>query len=424
MTLRIRYGAAFGVVAVVFGLNAQAIGQTQQATASTMAAIATADLSAFPQWLVGMAKEAHDQGISDATIRSVLLTAQPIPKVLELDQRQPEFTQTFWTYSANALGGDRVSQGRTQLRNRAALLNRIKRDYGIPPEILLSFWGLETDYGKVLGDFPSVNALATLAFDGRRPALFKSELIATLKLIDSHRVKPAGLRGSWAGAFGNLQFMPSVALKYGLTNRGRGPIDLRGNPSDALLSAGNFLHGLHWRAGERWGRQVHLPTGMDVSSNGLSSALPMSEWKQRGVTHEDGSPLDATDERAAQATGAALLLPAGINGPAFLVYDNFRVIMNWNHSVLYGLAVGLLSDHLAGLPALHAQPPNDDHPLSRAEVMELQTRLTTLGLMSAPVDGLLGGQTQDAIKLFQRAHGRIPDGYADHALLSAIRTTP
>lgn len=393
------------------------------AAPSATSAVPSYDPAAFNAWLAAAAAEARTEGISEATIRGVLLRIKPVPKVLVLDQKQPEFTQTFWTYAANATNNDRVAQGRAALTARAALFQAVQARYGVQPSILAAFWGMETGYGKIMGDFSTVDALATLAFEGRRADLFRAEMFAALKLIDSGRTPASQLRGSWAGAFGNMQFMPSSALTYGVDGDGDGRIDLRGSVPDALFSAGNFLQALHWRAGQSWGRQVALPLHFDIGAAGLGNRHAVADWAAAGVTHIDGTPLDTADQAAA-AGGAALVLPAGVKGPAFLVFDNFRVIMNWNHSVLYALSVGLLSDRLAGLPPMQGVQPVDDRPLSRNEMIELQTRLANAGYAIGKTDGLAGGQTLEAVKAYQRKHGLPPDGYPDPSLLAAVRQAP
>ncbi len=382
------------------------------------------DLSGFPQWRSRMAEQARQQGVTSATIDRYLLTSQPLPKVIAFDQKQPEFSQTYWTYSANALGGERVKNGKRLAVKHQNLLRRLEQKTGISATVLLAFWGMETGYGSVLGDFSTLSALATLAYEGRREAFFSHELIAALKLIDTHRIVATDLQGSWAGAFGQMQFMPSTALAYATSARGQGPAALRGSAPDALVSASAYLQDIGWRRGQLWGRQVRLPLDLNLAGSGFATPQPIATWAAQGVRRFDGKALDHADTLASQEGGAALLLPAGINGPAFLIYDNFRVIMRWNRSILYALAVGQLSDLLAARPPVVATRPADDRALSRAEIVEIQTRLTALGFLSGPSDGLAGAGTQAAAQHFQQSQHVPADGYVDMHLLALLRQIP
>ncbi|WP_425438462.1 lytic murein transglycosylase [Rhodospira trueperi] len=370
----------------------------------------------FSVWLRGLKAEARSRGVSEATLDRAFRDVTPNPRVVELDRRQPEFTSTFWGYFNRAVSEDRIRDGRAMLARHGALLNRISAQTGVPAAVLVAFWGVETNYGGNLGGFNVIEALATLAHDGRRGAFFREQLLTALEIIDQGHISPDAMAGSWAGAMGQMQFMPTTFRDHAVDADGDGRKDIWGDLTDAFGSGANFLADLGWRSDQIWGRQVRLAPGFDLTQSDLDIRKPLAEWAALGVLRADGGPLPVVPGMT-----ASLLLPAGHEGPAFLVYDNFRVIMRWNNSSFYALAVGQLSDRIAGGGPLVGAFDRDPAPLRHLEVRELQQLLNLLGLEAGPIDGLVGPGTRAAIRRFQAAQGVPADGHADPALLSHVR---
>jgi membrane-bound lytic murein transglycosylase B len=381
-------------------------------------AAAGATTPEFEAWLAGLKAEARTRGISQKTIAAALNNLAPIPRVLELDGKQPEFTQTFWRYFDGALTPKRIADGAAFMDKHHALLAKLESTYGVPGRFVVAFWGMETDYGRNMGGYPVVGALATLAFDGRRAAFFRTELFNALTIIDHGNISPAQMVGSWAGAMGQTQFMPSTYLKYAVDADNDHRIDIWNDTEDALASAANYLHALGWDGKRGWGREVALPPNFDVGLASIDSSAsetvkPLSEWAALGITQADGSRLPKQD------IVAALVLPAGAEGPAFLVYENYRAILKWNRSTFYAIAVGHLADRLSDGPALVALH-HAEIPLQRADVMALQDGLFRLGYLKDKPDGVVGGGTRQALRTFQRANGFTPDGYANRVMVQAV----
>ncbi len=369
----------------------------------------------FAGCVAGLSERALREGISPATVKTALEPVRFEQRVIEADRRQPEFTDTFASYLGRRVTAGRIEQGQQLLRQHAELLARITREYGVPPAYLIAFWGLETNFGSYFGNIPVLNSLATLACDPRRADYFSGELLNALRIVERGDVEPGRMIGSWAGAMGHTQFMPSVYLRYATDGDGDGKIDLWGSPADALTSAANFLRGIGWRAGERWGREVLLPKGFDYRLAGRNQTRTLAAWTALGVRRADGTPLGSHDMEA------SLLVPAGHQGPAFLIYANFDTIMRWNRSEFYAIAVGHLADRIAGAPPLRRPPPQDAPRLSRDQVAALQTRLAERGFDSGTADGVFGPATRAAIRAFQQAQGWIADGYPDSKLLAALK---
>ena len=351
------------------------------------------------------------EGVSPGTAETLLTGVTPSERVIELDRRQPEFTSTLAGYLQRRVSDARIEQGRAMLVEHAGLLRRITREYGVPGRYIVAFWGLETNYGQFVGDMSTIRSLATLACDRRRGAFFRGELIAALQLADRGTVPPERLRGSWAGALGNFQFLPSVYRDHAVDADGDGRPDLWNSFEDAAVSAAAFLQARGWQAGERWGREVQLPADFDLAL--LAHRQSLADWSRAGVRRADGTALPDAD------LDGRLLLPAGVRGPAFLVYDNFDVIMRWNPSRFYALSVGLLADRLIGAPPLAVSPPADE-PLAIAAVRVMQERLNRLGHEAGKPDGRIGPQTRAALQSFQRRVDLPPDGYPDPDTLARL----
>ncbi|MBX7201266.1 MAG: lytic murein transglycosylase [Rhodospirillaceae bacterium] len=412
--------AAFGVLLAGCQSAPPPMPAAAPPSAPPVAAVPLPDTKpSFDAWLADARTEALSKGIRPATVTAALTGIAPIPRVVELDGRQPEFTQTFSRYLANAVTPARINEGVAMMERHRTLLAALEKKYGVPGRFLVAFWGLETAYGKIPGDFPVVNALATLAYDGRRGAMFRAEMFTALTILDQGHITLDRMKGSWAGAMGNTQFMPSTFMKNAVDEDGDGRKDIWGDVPDALGSAANFLKNLGWDATRTWGREVSLPAGFDVSLASLDTDAketikPLREWARLGVTRAGGGALPAQD------VDAALVLPGGVKGPAFLVYEDFRVIMKWNRSVSYALAVGHLADRISGGGPLVAAGQNDP-PLKREDVLQLQTDLAALGFLKNTPDGVLGPVSKQAARSFQRANGLPPDGYVDAPLMAAVR---
>jgi membrane-bound lytic murein transglycosylase B len=296
----------------------------------------------FSLWLQGVRQDALAQGIASATLDRALADVAPIPHIIELDRHQPESTITFAEYIARIVTPQRREDGRARLNENRALLDDIAQRYGVAPRFITALWGIETDFGRVTGDYQVIPALATLAFDGRRPAFFRHELINALLIVDREHIDPHRMLGSWAGAMGQSQFMPSSFLTYAVSYRGNSAPDIWTRRDDVFASIANYLAEVGWRRDEGWGDPVTLPAGFDAASAPQDSRRTPAQWEALGVRRVDGKPLAAT------AGQASLILPAGPDGAAFLGYDNYRALLKWNNSSYFAIAVGYLADDFEG----------------------------------------------------------------------------
>ncbi|MDX1634783.1 MAG: lytic murein transglycosylase [Marinobacter sp.] len=377
------------------------------------AAAQTGPESDFEQCLARIEARAVEAGVSPETASRVLAQAEYLERVIELDRRQPEFTTTFADYLNRRVTPERVEKGRALLAEHEELLARVHRETGVPQPYLVAFWGLETNFGSYFGKMPVPSSLATLACDPRRSAYFSGELVAALQIIDEGAISVDRMEGSWAGAMGHVQFMPSVFLRYAVDADGDGRRDLWGSLADAMMSAGNFLDSLGWKDDYRWGREVLLPENFNYALADRRR-LPLEQWRQLGLTDAHGQPLPAEDIEA------ALVVPAGHRGPAFLAYQNFNVIMGWNRSEFYAIAVGHLADRIAGAGGLQNPPPEDLPALSRDNIMALQEALNQKGYDAGKPDGILGPATRAAIRNYQQASDMVADGYPGEDLFARL----
>jgi len=357
--------------------------------------------------------EATANGISAAVVDSAFANLQPDPTVVEASENQPEFETPVWEYLARLVDDKRIAEGRAMLEQWRRALASAQRRYGVDRHVIVAVWGVETDYGRIMGKRSLVRSLATLSCAGPRQRYFRGELMATLQILQSGDVRADELRGSWAGAFGHSQFMPSTFRRSAVDLDGDGRRDIVGSIPDALGSIANYLKDAGWVSGQPWGYEVILPRKYDGPS-GRHNRRDLAEWKKLGIRRPGGKALTGPDK-------AALLLPAGTRGPAFLVFHNFDAIHAYNNSESYALAIAHLADRMRGGGPIVAPWPTDDRLLSRAERVELQLWLTERGLYSGAADGILGSRTVEAIKAFQSAAGLPADGYASARVLAALR---
>lgn len=295
----------------------------------------------FDAWLQAFSQEAIAKGIPAAVVERSLAGIAPIPRVLELDRRQPETTLTFDEYIARVVNPGRIETGRARLQEHRELLARVGQTYGVQPRFIVALWGIETDFGRITGNFSILAALATLAYDGRRSAFFREELLNALRIVAKGHIEPQELRGSWAGAMGQSQFMPSSYLAYAVDFDGDGKADIWTSRADVFASAANYLSKVGWRGDETWGREVRLPPGFDrslIDHNKVQRTL--SEWQSLGVRRADGGDLPARE------LTASIIQPGGPEGPSFLIYNNYRVLLRWNRSLYFATAVGFLADRI------------------------------------------------------------------------------
>ena len=387
------------------------------AISAKSAAISAKSDDEFRRCIISLKLTAAEAQISPAVIDAVLDQVEQSERVLQLDRRQPEFTQTFARYFNARVTDARVEKGRHLLAEHRELLEQVRLASGVPPQYLVAFWGLETNFGSYLGKMDIADSLATLACDDRRSRYFSGELISALKIIDSGDISAPEMIGSWAGAMGHVQFMPSTYRKYAVDFDQDGKRDLFNSVADAFGSAGYFLQGLGWEFGLRWGREIRLPDHFDYSLAWSGEPKSLTDWRQLGVRDAFGQSLPEA------SVEAMLRLPAGHRGPAFLTYGNFDVIMGWNRSVAYALSVGHLADRIAGAGRLQIPPPEDDLRFSIVDLEDLQRRLKSLGYDPGEPDGRLGPATRLAVSRFQADRGLIADGHLDPTVVEALTNT-
>jgi lytic murein transglycosylase len=357
--------------------------------------------------------EAQRQGITHDTFDVAMARIEPDPTVLEAMATQPEFSTPIWQYLAGLVDDRRIADGRAQLKLWSRTLERAEKAYGVDRHVIVAVWGVESNYGKLMGRRPLVRSLVTASCYGKRQAFFRGELMATLKILGSGDIEVDVLRGSWAGAFGQTQFMPSTFERVAVDFDGDGRRDIVGSVADALGSTANYLAKGGWRPGQPWGIEVKVPAGY-VGPSGRRMRRELALWRKLGVKNLDGTELSGEDR-------AALLLPADLPGPAFLVYRNFDAIYSYNASISYALAIAHLSDRLRGSGPFQTPWPTDDPGISRAERREVQQRLLDRGFDIGSADGAIGPRTRKAIEAFQVEKGLPVDGHAGARVLRALR---
>lgn len=400
-------------VAAISGAVAAASAQTilPDPVAGVEAAMGTQ--AGLEAWLEAFRPRALAAGVSASTFDAALRGVAFDPKVVERDRNQNEFSKTIWDYLDTAVSEDRVALGIKAIERNRDLLERIEVEYGVEKEVVAAVWGLESAFGTYRGDLPVLGSLATLAYDGRRGAFFEGELIAALKIVQGGHVEK--FSGSWAGASGHTQFMPSSWEKFAVDFDGDGKKNLWGDdPADALASTANYLRHWGWTKGQPWGVEVKLPEGFDYDQTTERVVKPVSAWQAMGVRTVFGADLPDHGP-------GSILLPGGHRGAAFLIWPNFQVIETYNTADAYVVAIGSLSDRLKGGPAIQSGWPRELRALTLEERRELQELLTRAGFDAGGVDGRMGPKTVAAVKAFQKARGLVPDGYPSLEVLALLR---
>lgn len=371
----------------------------------------------FAQWQASFRQQALQAGVSPSLFDRVFAGITPDMDVIKADRSQPEFSRPVWEYLDGALSPVRVRNGKALLLQNNDLLGRIEQRYGVERNVLVSVWGMESNFGQFQGNKSVIRSLATLAYEGRRPAFAQDQLLAALKILQNGDIAPEAMRGSWAGAMGQTQFIPTTYDTHAVDFDGDGRRDIWNSSADALASTAHYLQSSGWKRGEPWGFEVTVPSGFDYWIADGALRKPVAEWLRLGVQLAPGTRIPAGSEQLS----AALLLPTGYRGPAFLVLDNFRAILKYNNSSAYALAVSLLSERFEGSGFIRGAWPKDDLPLSRSERIELQELLNANGHEAGNADGIIGANTRKAIRTAQQQRGWPADGYATHKLLDSLR---
>jgi len=379
------------------------------------APVAAQDLS-FEAWLKGFRSEAAAAGIRKEILESALSDVRINPRVFELNDNQPEFARNVWDYLDSALSTSRISNGRAKSAEHRTLLDEIEGAYGVDAETIAAIWGQESSYGAVMGDYDVIEALATLGWKGRRTAYGRAQLIGALKILQNGYADRSQLRGSWAGAMGHTQFIPTTYLTFAVDRDRDGHRDLWTNLGDVFASTANYLAHSGYQAGHPWGVEVTVPQGFDYALADVDTKKPLAEWRSAGLSAAKGD-LATMDPNMR----GRVFLPAGARGPAFIVFQNFEAILKYNNSTAYGLAVAMLGDRIAGRndPILAAWP-RDDRALTLAERKALQQALKDKGFDPGPIDGVIGAGTKKALRAWQRTQGLPADAYASAATLEKL----
>ncbi|AOW15412.1 lytic transglycosylase [Hydrogenophaga crassostreae] len=374
-----------------------------------------AENAEFQACLQRLQPMASAKGVQGNTFERLTQGLEPDMSVIEKLDYQPEFRSAIWDYLSGLVDDERVAEGQAMLTRHAETLKRVEQRFGVDPATVVAVWGVESNFGQVFGKYPLVQSLGTLSCFGRRQSYFRGELFSAMRIVQKGDVPVERLVGSWAGAFGHTQFMPSTFERLAVDFDDDGRADLMDNASDALASTANFLKQAGWRTGQPWGMEVKLPNGFNSANEGRRSKRAISEWTARGVRTIDGSLLPVN------AGSAGLLTPAGPTGPAFLVFRNFDAIYSYNAAESYGLAIAHLSDRLRGAGPFATPWPTDDPGISRAERRELQGLLILRGHDIGEVDGMLGAKSRAAIQVEQERLGQEATGRGGMKILNSLR---
>ncbi len=401
--LKIMSKITFFILYFVCAALATQAGTTQAGTGQA------GDKRAFLLWQKTFKTEAKAAGISQKTINATFKNAQFLPDVIVLDRAQPEFISPFLSYLDKRVNPNQIALGRALLQEHDAVLTQVENQYGVPKQILVAFWGLETHYGANKGSFGLPSSLMTLAYEGRRADFFRGQLLDAMRIVDAGHNTVTGMRGSWAGAMGNMQFMPSTLLKYGVDADGDGRINIWTSLPDSFASAANYLNKAGWQKDEIAMLEVQLPADFNYNLAQLQNRKSASSWERLGVTAIDDQPLPDQDN-------AAILLPQGWQGPAFMVFSNFDVILDWNRSVNYALSVAHLANQFTADKPILAGLDAENEALTFNQMWALQGKLNELGFDCSAPDGFPGLQTQEAIRQYQATQKLPQDGYASISL--------
>lgn len=371
--------------------------------------------TSFAAWKADFRARAIAAGIRADVFDAAFAGVTVDEEVVRLDGRQAEFTKPIWEYLDGAASSDRVATGRARAAQLKPTLDAIEARFGVDQEVVVAIWGMESNFGSFRGSMPVIRSLATLAYEGRRRGFAEEQLMAALAILQAGDAQPSRLVGSWAGAMGHTQFMPTSFLDFAVDFTGDGRRDIWGeDPTDALASTANYLRAKGWTRGQPWGVEVRVPAGFDFSQADQANRQPVAAWRARGLTRVDGSALPDHGP-------AAILAPAGSRGPAFAIYGNFFVIKTYNNATSYAMGVGHLGDRIAGAGPVAGSWPRHERELSRTEKIEMQERLTARGFDTGARDGVIGPNTISAIRAYQQAKGMTPDGFATASLLQTMR---
>lgn len=371
----------------------------------------------YSAWLEDLKAEMHQRGISKATLKTVYAQDyyHPVPEVVKIDRKQPEFALTSTDYLNRIINTKRIQDGQQHYQQLAPLLQNISAQYEVPAEYIIAFWGAETSYGRNFGGYQVVAVLTQLSYDQRRPDFFREQLCQALKILDTWPLNYTQLQGSWAGAMGHFQFMPGTFNAYAVDYNQDGTIDIWNSFDDAAASAANYLNSMGWIKDQPWGMPVRLPKDFDYTKTGRNNTLSIAQWQTAGVLTMDAQKLPLNSQWQ-----ASIILPDGKQGRAYLILDNFRIIMRWNRSENYALAIGILADHLKSKKKWQALPINSVSRPKTADIRKIQVFANHHNNSKLEADGQLGEKTREAIKKLQLQNGLIPDGYPDQKLLNKI----
>lgn len=373
----------------------------------------------FQQCIANLRSQAISSGVSGSSYDRYTQNLTPDYSVIEKLNYQPEFSTPIWDYLSGLVDEERVQLGRQKLAQHREVLNRVAAAYGVPAETVVAVWGVESNFGDIAGSYPLLQALGTLSCEGRRQSYFRGEFFTTMRILQRGDLTEQQMKGSWAGAFGHTQFMPSTYEELAVDFDGDGRRDLVSSTTDALASTANFLKKRGWQTGMPWGFEVRIPEGMSISDEGRRNKKSLSSWVSRGVVRADSSPL--IQGNLSESSSAGLMAPAGANGPVFLVFKNFDAIYSYNAAESYALAIAHLSDRLQGQGGFSKAWPTDDAGTSRAERREIQKFLLNKGYDIGAVDGLIGDKTRQAIRQEQNRLGLSPTGRAGQQILRSFR---
>ena len=372
----------------------------------------------YTKWLNALKEEMIERGISEKTIDLAYGENDyyhPDPEVVKIDRKQIEFVLTSTEYLNRVVNAQRVAKAREKYKQLYPLFKDMEEKYGVQINYLIAFWGMETNFGQNFGNYEVIDALTTLSYDKRRPKFFKEELFQALKIIDKRQVEPKQMEGSWAGAMGHFQFMPSTFNAYAVDYNGDGKIDIWHSFEDAIASAANYLSSMGWKPGQDWGMKVSLPWNFDYAMSGRDVKKTVKEWRKIGVKTKNNKKLELPDDEI-----VSIILPEGRKGAAYLIRENFRKIMNWNRSENYALAIGMLADYIKSDDKWTPAKMNPAVRVKTDDVLKIQAFINKLGWFKLDEDGMLGSKTRNAIKKVQKKANMPQDGYPDYQLLQKI----